>query len=91
MLAIFVSMRRIETKEKSQFGYYEELAPWKPEGTGIEHYELLDAARGVLVDVLAYRVTYKAKSVIFQLNDLSQVKPGQGPRPSREVSGADLR
>ena len=65
-------------KGKIQFGYYEELAPWKPEGTGIERYELLDAARGVLLerlDVLAYRVTYKTKSVIFQLNDLSQVKP----------------
>jgi hypothetical protein len=65
-------------KGKIQFGYYEELAPWKPEGTGVERYELLDAARGVRVerlDPFAYRVTYKTKSVIFELNDLSRVKP----------------
>jgi hypothetical protein len=63
---------------KIQFGYYEELAPWKPEGIGIEEYALLDASQGVQVervDRLVYRVTYKGKSVIFELNDLSQVKP----------------
>ena len=38
----------------------------------------LDASRGVTVekiDPLAYRLTYRNKSVIFALNDLSQVKP----------------
>jgi hypothetical protein len=63
---------------KIQFGYYEELAPWKPEGIGIERYVVLDASHGVQVeriDRLVYRVTYKGKSVVFELNDLSQVKP----------------
>jgi hypothetical protein len=65
-------------KGKIQFGYYEELAPWKPEGIGIERYAILDAAQGVQVervDRLVYRVTYKGKSVVFELNDLSQVRP----------------
>ena len=39
---------------------------------------MLDASRGVTVEKvepLAYRVSYGAKSVVFALNDLSQVKP----------------
>jgi len=63
---------------KIQFGYYEELAPWKPEGIGIEQYVVLDASHGVQVeriDRLVYRVTYKGKSVVFELNDLSRVRP----------------
>jgi len=63
---------------KIQFGYYEELAPWKPEESGLERYMVLDASHGVIVErveALMYRVTYKGKSVIFELNDLSQVKP----------------
>jgi hypothetical protein len=63
---------------KIEFGYYEELAPWKPEGIGIEEYVILDASQGVRVervDNLVYRVTYKGKSVVFELNDLSQVSP----------------
>ena len=63
---------------KIQFGYYEELAPWKPDGTGIERHLLLDASHGLRVeraDFFTYRVTYKGKSVLFELNDLSQVKP----------------
>jgi hypothetical protein len=66
---------------KIQFGYYEELAAWEPEGIGLERYSLLDASHGVQVervDFLVYRVTYKAKSVVFELNDLSQAKPPAG-------------
>jgi hypothetical protein len=66
---------------KIQFGYYEELAPWKPEETGLERYMVLDASHGVEVarlDPLVYRVTYKGKSVVFELNDLSQVRPPAG-------------
>jgi hypothetical protein len=66
---------------KIQFGYYEELAPWVPEEIGLERYVLLDASHGVQVERVAslvYRVTYKAKSVVFELNDLSQVKPPAG-------------
>ena len=68
----------IRDEGKIEFGYYEELAPWKPEGIGIEQYMVLDASHGVQVeriDPLSYRVTYKGKSVAFELNDLSQVKP----------------
>ena len=71
---------------KIQFGYYEELVPWVPEGLGLERYILLDASHGVQVervDFLVYRVTYKAKSVVFELNDLSRVKPSAG------ILGAD--
>ena len=71
----------IRDEGKIQFGYYEELAPWKPEGKGIERYVVLDASQGVKVervDPLAYRVTYKGKSVVFELNDLSLVKPPAG-------------
>ena len=41
----------------------------------------LNASHGVQVeriDPLVYRVTYKGKSVLFDLNDLSQVKPPAG-------------
>lgn len=66
---------------KIEFGYYEDLAPWKPEGVGIERYAVLDASQGVGVERLAplvYRVTYKGKAVIFELNDLSGVQPPAG-------------
>jgi hypothetical protein len=76
---------------KIQFGYYEELAPWKPEGIGIERYILLDASHGVRVervDPLVYRVAYKGKNVQFELNDLSQVKPPAGAmRPDEKFLG----
>jgi hypothetical protein len=66
---------------KIEFGYYEELAPWKPEGSGLERYVILDASHGVAVEriqPLIYRVTYKGKAVTFELNDLSAVKPPDG-------------
>jgi hypothetical protein len=66
---------------KIQFGYYEELAPWKPEESALERYIVLDASHGVIVEQtepLIYRVTYKGKSVVFELNDLSQVRPPAG-------------
>jgi hypothetical protein len=66
---------------KIEFAYYEELAPWIPEGLGVEQYVQLDASYGVQVERqsrLVYRVTYKGKAVIFALNDLSEVKPPAG-------------
>ena len=66
---------------KIEFGYYEQLAPWKPEGSGLERYAILDASQGVLVqriEPLIYRVTYRGKAVTFELNDLSGVKPPDG-------------
>jgi len=59
-----------------EFSYYEDRAAWlqDTEGTGIA----LGPSRGVTVEKLeplAYRVSYGKKSVVFALNDLSQVKP----------------
>ena len=58
------------------FSYYEDRAPWleDSEGTALA----LGPSRGVTVEKLeplAYRVSYGKKSVVFALNDLSQVKP----------------
>jgi hypothetical protein len=61
---------------KVSFGYYEDYAPWK--GESPITFRLLDAAEGVKlekVERLVYRLTRGAKSVVFELNDLSQVKP----------------
>lgn len=63
---------------KIDFSYYEDLAPWKPDSVGVEQYVQLDASYGVQVErksPLVYRITYKDKSVLFELNDLSDVKP----------------
>jgi len=66
---------------KVHFAYYPDLAQWtegeaEPDlkGVGV----ILDASHGVTIeqlDRLVYRVTYGRKSVVFALNDLSQVKP----------------
>lgn len=58
------------------FSYYEDRATWleDTEGTAL----VLGAAQGVTVEKLeplAYRLSYGKKSVVFALNDLSQVKP----------------
>ncbi len=61
---------------KLAFAYYEDRGAWLKETAGIER--VLGAADGVTVeklDPLAYRMTYRTKSVIFTLNDLSLVKP----------------
>ena len=61
---------------KLHFAYYEDLAEWKEESP--VQYVKLDKANGVTVeklDRLAYRVSYGDKSVVFRLNDLSDVKP----------------
>jgi hypothetical protein len=66
---------------KVQFGYYKDLADWMgvqadTELKGVD--TVLDASHGVLVEQigrLLYRVSHNGKSVVFALNDLSQVKP----------------
>lgn len=66
---------------KLHFGYVEELAPWKQTDDGVDTDGILDASKGVLVerlDRLVYRVTYRENSVVFELNDLSRVKPPAG-------------
>src|SRR5437667_9922652 len=58
------------------FGYYEELSEWRDESP-VTHI-ILDTSQGVTlekVERLVYRVSYGTKTVIFELNDLSQVKP----------------
>jgi hypothetical protein len=66
---------------KVQFGYYKDIADWMGVKqttalTGVD--TVLDASREVQVermDRLLYRISYKGKSVVFALNDLSEVKP----------------
>ena len=58
------------------FAYYEELSEWRDESPVI--HVILDTSHGVMVEKverLVYRVSYGQKSVVFALNDLSQVKP----------------
>jgi hypothetical protein len=61
---------------KVSFGYYEDYARWKPDAPVT--FRLLDVTNGVKlekVERFAYRLSYGAKTVLFELNDLSQVKP----------------
>src|SRR5215470_9952415 len=58
------------------FAYYEDLSGWR-EQSPVVHI-VLDASQGAKVEKLerlVYRVTYGQKSVVFLLNDLSQVQP----------------
>jgi hypothetical protein len=67
-------------KGKAHFGYFQRLTPWRDEAR-VEKYVVLDASKGVNVERLdrfLYRVTYGGKSVVFALNDLSQVRPPPG-------------
>jgi hypothetical protein len=63
-------------KVAAHFAYFQDETEWRPD-TPLTHV-VLDAARGVAVDKierLVYRLSYGGKSVVFALNDLSQVKP----------------
>ena len=71
---------------KVHFAYGDLPTDRRPE-PDVQHVAL-DASRGVTVEKLAplaYRVSHAGKSVVFALNDLSQVKPPAG------VLGADDR
>jgi len=64
---------------KVHFAYFEDLAEWKEEAP-VTH-RVMGKADGVEVEkvgTLAYRVTTGARSVVFELNDLSGVKPPAG-------------
>lgn len=70
---------RDRDKGRVYFGYYEDNADWKKDGPG-KALEL-DGTRNVQVervDTLLYRITYQGTSVLFALNDVSQVKPPPG-------------
>jgi hypothetical protein len=61
------------------FVYYQDWTEWR-EDSPLTHI-VLDSSRGVGVeklDRLVYRLSYGGKSVVFALNDLSQVKPPAG-------------
>jgi len=58
------------------FAYSEDLVEWRGE-TDVKHL-ILDESSGVRlekVDRLVYRMTYRGRSVTFELNDLSAVRP----------------
>ncbi|MEI9805204.1 MAG: hypothetical protein WDN48_13115 [Pseudolabrys sp.] len=61
---------------KVQFGYFEQTSGWRDDTP--THFEVLDGAKGVKlekVERFLYRLSYGGKSVLFELNDLSQVRP----------------
>lgn len=61
---------------KVNFAYAEDLEGWR--GDTPSTHIVLDASTGVAlekIDRLAYRMTYKGKSVVFKLVDLSNVRP----------------
>jgi hypothetical protein len=66
-------------KSTVHFVYYQDWSEWHQDSP-LTHI-VLDGARGVEVEKLerlAYRLSYGGKSVVFALNDLSQVKPPAG-------------
>jgi hypothetical protein len=70
---------------KVQFGYYEQTSGWRDD-TPIT-FRVLDASSGVRlekVERFLYRLTYSGKSVLFELNDLSDVKPAAAALAPRE-------
>ena len=66
----------LRSEGKVAFTYYEDRPVWLTDKAG--HALVLGAAQGVTVtklDALTYKLTYKDKSVVFALNDLSKIKP----------------
>jgi len=62
---------------KIEFGYYKDLTEWSDAMAGGVHL-IVSRAQGLEVqrlDRFAYRLTYLNKSVVFMLNDLSDVRP----------------
>jgi hypothetical protein len=71
---------RLDASNRDQgkliFAYSEDLEEWRDE-TPVQHV-VLDESQGVKLERVAnlvYRASYKGKSVVFELNDLSDVKP----------------
>jgi hypothetical protein len=84
---------RLDASNRDQgkviFAYSEDLEEYRGE-TPVQHL-ILDDAQGVKLERvrnLVYRMTYKGKSVIFELNDLSDVKPpANALAPNEEFIG----
>jgi len=77
----FAGNIRLDPRDRNQgkvrFDFFQPPSEWKDE-EGMQGYLLLDASHGVRVEPierLVYRVTHGARSVVFALNDLSQVRP----------------
>lgn len=71
---------------KVQFGYFEQTTEWLDDTPTV--FRQLDASDGVVLEKLdrfRYRLTYKEKSVVFALNDLSDVKPPAGALAPQET------
>jgi hypothetical protein len=63
-------------KDSLHFAYFETAAEWRSETPG--KHVVFSASQGVTLEKLeplVYRVSYGGKSVVFALNDLSQVRP----------------
>lgn len=70
---------RLRDAGKVMFVYYEDRSASGGDAPPVE--VVLDASRGVTVEKLGpleYRLSYGASSVVFVLNDVSQVKPPPG-------------
>jgi hypothetical protein len=84
---------RLDASNRDQgkviFAYSEDLEEYRGE-TPVQHL-ILDESQGVKLDKVqdfVYRMTYKDKSVIFELNDLSNVKPpANALAPNEEFIG----
>jgi len=66
-------------KGKLHFAYFADSVEWKPEAK--VNYAVMDIADGVKVEKIErflYRVTAGDRSVLFELNDLSAVRPPEG-------------
>jgi hypothetical protein len=62
---------------KIEFGYYKDLTEWSDAIAGDVHL-IAGPGQGLEIERLdrfAYRLTYRNKSVVFMLNDLSDVRP----------------
>jgi hypothetical protein len=61
---------------KLHFAYFEEMQEWKKDA--LPSYKIFDRGDGVAVekvDDLIYRVSFRGKQVVFELNDLSKIVP----------------
>jgi hypothetical protein len=71
---------------KVQFAYYEQSPGWLDDTPG--EFRVLDQSSGVKLEKLErflYRLSYKGKSVIFELNDLSRVRPPANALAPKEI------
>jgi len=64
---------------KIHFSYFRANSEWADAQTGISKtFSQMDGVAIVPVDRLRYRVTFRRRSVLFNLNDLSKVQPPTG-------------